>query len=587
MVMRRSRRRRARWRRWWHGGDRDRGGAPAGAQDDSASGGEQHPADRLGAGPADAEPVRRPRRGGLHRLGASTGTCWSTSDPKDLTPGARHRRELGRLRRQEDGHLQARSRTRKWSDGKPITSKDVKYSLDVLGGERRAVHQLHRQRHARSTRRTTDTVVDPHQASPTRGSSAACSSTSCPSTSGARCRSRSSRAPTSRRCRWSAAARTSSPSSSAGGSSGWSATRTSAGPKPEFDEIQFIKYGNQDAVERALQLGEIDLVAEVAADRLRAARRASRTSRRSARRRPSFTRARLQPLPGADLPGREVQPGRPGPRRCARRSPTRSTASASTRSPRAAPRSSATGSCPTSTSPSTSSPSRTTRSTSTRPTRCSTTPAGRRAATASATKGGETLVVQPLRALGVAVQHPGGEAVAEKAKPIGVEFKVQVVSVDKLTELTIRKVDGKPAPDFDTFIWGWGGDPYDPSFLLSLLTTRRDRRLVGLVLLQPRVRQALRRSRPASSTPPQRKAIIQQMVAITQRDLPYLVLTVRPEAAGLPDRHARRRQAGLSRATTGDIICDQVGYEPLAAMTPGARPRRRRRRRRRRHRAGW
>ena len=46
------------------------------------------------------------------------------------------------------------------------------------------------------------------------------------------------------------------------------------------------------------------------------------------------------------------------------------------------------------------------------------------------------------------------------------------MSVDKLTELTTRKVDGKMAPDFDTFIWGWGGDPYDPSMLLSLLTTK-------------------------------------------------------------------------------------------------------------------
>src|SRR4051794_13665752 len=37
------------------------------------------------------------------------------------------------------------------------------------------------------------------------------------------------------------------------------------GPKPKFDEIQIIKYGNTDAVERALQLGEIDLVREVEA----------------------------------------------------------------------------------------------------------------------------------------------------------------------------------------------------------------------------------------------------------------------------------------------------------------------------------
>ena len=75
-------------------------------------------------------------------------------------------------------------------------------------------------------------------------------------------------------------ARTSSPSTSTGGSSGWSATRTSAAPKPAFDQVQYIKYGTQDAVERALQLGEIDMVVEVQADELRAARQASPTSRR-------------------------------------------------------------------------------------------------------------------------------------------------------------------------------------------------------------------------------------------------------------------------------------------------------------------
>ncbi len=133
------------------------------------------------------------------------------------------------------------------------------------------------------------------------------------------------------------------------------------GEPPAFDEIQFIKYGTQDAVERALQLGEIDMIVEVELERTSSGSRRSRTSRRSRAPRPSYTRARLQPLPGADLSRREVQPGDAGRRRCARRSPTRSTASGSTRSRPAAPRSPATGSCPPSTSRSTRSRSRTTR----------------------------------------------------------------------------------------------------------------------------------------------------------------------------------------------------------------------------------
>jgi peptide/nickel transport system substrate-binding protein len=37
------------------------------------------------------------------------------------------------------------------------------------------------------------------------------------------------------------------------------------GPKPKFDELQWIKYGSDDAVERALTLGEIDVITEVQA----------------------------------------------------------------------------------------------------------------------------------------------------------------------------------------------------------------------------------------------------------------------------------------------------------------------------------
>ena len=37
------------------------------------------------------------------------------------------------------------------------------------------------------------------------------------------------------------------------------------GEQPNFDEIQYIKYGNQDGVERALTLGEVDMVVEVEA----------------------------------------------------------------------------------------------------------------------------------------------------------------------------------------------------------------------------------------------------------------------------------------------------------------------------------
>ena len=110
---------------------------------------------------------------------------------------------------------------------------------------------------------------------------------------------------------------------------------------------------------------------------------------------------------------------------------------------------------------------------------------------------------------------------AEEAADVGIQYDVQVVSTDKLYDLTVREENGKPAPDYDTFIWGWGGDPYDPSFLLGILTTGRDRRARPTRSTRTPPTTGSTSSRPGSSTPA-RKEIIQRMVALTQRDLPYL-----------------------------------------------------------------
>ena len=86
------------------------------------------------------------------------------------------------------------------------------------------------------------------------------------------------------------------------------------GPEPAFDQVQYIKYGTQDAVERALQLGEIDMVVEVQADELRAARRRAQ-HRDGEEPDPRVHRARVQPVPARQVPGRRIQPRGPGPRR--------------------------------------------------------------------------------------------------------------------------------------------------------------------------------------------------------------------------------------------------------------------------------
>jgi peptide/nickel transport system substrate-binding protein len=158
--------------------------------------------------------------------------------------------------------------------------------------------------------------------------------------------------------------------------------------------------------------------------------------------------------------------------------------------------------------------------------------------------------------------------VAEQTREIGVDFRVQPVSSDKLTELLTRKVNGKVAPEFDTFIWGWGGDPYDPSALLQLVTTDEIGASSDSFYSNPEYdRLFVKQSGEFDQA--KRKELITRMVGITQRDLPYLVLTQDPYLEGYrSDRltHVQR----VCPKPDGDVLCQQVSYEPLLTLAPSS-----------------
>jgi peptide/nickel transport system substrate-binding protein len=158
--------------------------------------------------------------------------------------------------------------------------------------------------------------------------------------------------------------------------------------------------------------------------------------------------------------------------------------------------------------------------------------------------------------------------VAEMTKPIGVEFKVKIVSVDKLTELTTQKVKGKVAPEFDTFIWGWGGDPYDPSLLLNLLTTKAIGASSDAFYSNP-VYDRLYEQQSGEFDLEKRKALVKQMIALSQRDLPYIVLTVDPVLqAYRSDKIADAKR--VCPEPDGDLTCDQVSYASITALAPAS-----------------
>ncbi len=338
------------------------------------------------------------------------------------------------------------------------------------------------------------------------------------------------------------------------------------GPAPGFSEVQYIKYGNQDAVERALRLGEIDMVVEVDAstfERIQEEPNIEALTSPS----PSYTQLAFNLCPEDLCPDAEFNPAIQdvAVRQALAYAVDREKVNAISARGTAFPGS---GILPSYYEAFYEVPEQNY-------------PVDVELANQilddagwedngddPRTKDGEQLSFD----LAVRSESPSNiqaaKLVAEQAAEIGIEFNVDVISVGKLTEMTVRKVDGKPAPEFDTFIWGWGGDAYDPSFLLSLLTTDEIGGLSDGFYSNPEY-DALYEEQAGIFDEAQRKELIQEMVALTQEDVAYLVLTEDPNLQA----YRTDRISGLEPACpaeTGDLICEQASYEPLLTAEPAS-----------------
>ncbi len=530
-------------------------------------------ADRLGAGAEHPEPVRRPGRGGLHRLGAQLGPA-DQLQREGPEPGAGDRRELGGLRGSQDGDDEAGPRpevVRRQADhlrGRQVVARRARRP-------RHPLHELHVEHHEDRHARSAD-GRHPHQAAgrPDRRRPLHLRAAQAHLGQGP---ARRPEGPVQAE----AAARRQRPLHGhrlrdAAGSSRWSGTRTSAaiqGPT--------TRSSSSSTATRTPSSGRCNSARSTWSARSRPpatpASAPRRTSTRGAARRPptpsspsTCARSRTARTPSSTPPSRT--------RPCGRRSPTRSTASKLQEIATRGTSFVANGILPSYYKAFYEEPEQTYPYDPDLANQMLDDAGWTRNSDGIREKDGETLSFDVYVRSESPFTVQMAKLIAEMTKEIGVEFKVQVVSTDKLYDLTVRKVDGKPAPDFDTFIWGWGGDPYDPSFLLSILTSGRDRRLLRLVLLEPRVRQALQGADRGSSTPTTRREVIKQMVDITQDDLPYLVLTEDPAAAGLSDRQDRarssrsaRRRPGISSAIRSPTrACSPSIPSPAPRPTPAA-----------------
>jgi peptide/nickel transport system substrate-binding protein len=339
------------------------------------------------------------------------------------------------------------------------------------------------------------------------------------------------------------------------------------GPEPKFDEIQFIKYGNQDAVERALQLGEVDLVPEVSAanfDRLSTTSDIQTFKAAS----PAYTELAFNVCPENLCPDAERNPAvedravRQAVAYAVDRDRINAIAARDTSFP-------GHGILPPFYKSFYQQPADDYPFDPEKAKQILDDAGWVENGDGPRTQGDEELSFN----LYVRSESPynvqAAKLIAEQAQDVGIDFNVQVVSTDKLYDLTVRKSDGKPAPAYDTFIWGWGGDPYDPSFLLSILTTDEIGGSSDSFYSNPAY-DKLFDEQAGSFDTAERKDIITRMVAMTQRDLPYLVLTYDPNLQAYRTDRLANVHPVCPEDDTGDAFCDQTSYEPLLSIAPGS-----------------
>ncbi|MCB0828011.1 MAG: ABC transporter substrate-binding protein [Solirubrobacterales bacterium] len=336
-----------------------------------------------------------------------------------------------------------------------------------------------------------------------------------------------------------------------------------AGDKPKLDQIQFIKYGNQDAVERALQLGEIDVDPEVSAatfDNLADKPDIGVVKSPS----PSFTELAFNVCPESECPDAEFNPAiqdkavRQAIAYSVDREKINEIANRGTSFV-------ANGLLPSYYQDFYQEPEQTYPFDPEKANQILDDAGYTREGDGIRSKDGDELSFN----LYVRSESPSNiqaaKLVAEMAREVGIEFKVEVVSVDKLTELTIRQENGKPAPAFDSFIWGWGGDAYDPSFLLSLMTTGEIGGSSDAFYSNPEY-DKLFEEQAGSFDTEERKDTIRQMIDLLQEDVPYLVLSEDPNLQAYRTDRLGEVDVACPEGD-GDLFCEQAGYEPLLSLT--------------------
>ena len=118
-----------------------------------------------------------------------------------------------------------------------------------------------------------------------------------------------------------------------------------------------------------------------------------------------------------------------------------------------------------------------------------------------------------------------GKMITESLTAVGLKIKYEIMddkAISAKIYSTVSSSDDTPAPDFDMFLWSWGGDP-DPDFILSVLLTSQWMSWSDTYYSNAEYDKLYTEQQLALDTS-QRKAIVDKMQEIVYRESPYIVL---------------------------------------------------------------
>ena len=121
-----------------------------------------------------------------------------------------------------------------------------------------------------------------------------------------------------------------------------------------------------------------------------------------------------------------------------------------------------------------------------------------------------------------ASSQSSGKLIAGWFKQAGINIKLEVIDDGALADKQFNYKGDTFAPDFDLFLWGWGGD-IDPNFILSVFTTAQIESWSDCNWSNEEY-DRLFKEQQRTIDPDERKKLIDRMQEIFYDESPYIVL---------------------------------------------------------------